>query len=1459
MTFRLTSFDTGWMAKVRDYAPGASVGYKVMDNMRLSPGYNVLGLNDRDFTASAYSPVGWAERREAQHLPRAHVGLRKLSPTYILACLWIIILLAFANAANAATYTVTKIADTKDGTCNADCSLREAIDAANGAGAGPHTINIPAGTYTISGAGDDTNTAGDFDINVAIDFVGAGSSSTILDGNLSDRIFHVRIAGTAVSVTGMKFIQGRAGASTGGGINSLSGNITVTDSIFDDCDGSQGGALYTNNASTITISGSTITNSNGTGAGGAMNGGTISITSSTFTNNATTGGHGGAVYASGAGGSITVTGTSSFSGNSASSYGGAIYAANTASITGATFNLNHADTATQRGGAVHVAALGQFTNCTITNNSAAGQGGGINGLGNIEITNSTISGNSVSAGAGGGVYAGGTLTINATTTIDNNTATAQGAGAFAGGAATVSGAIITNNTSSTATTTHRGGGITVSGNSTFTNSTISNNTIASGTGGGIGTAGTYTLNISNSTISGNRSTANAGGGIYSLGAITISNSTVSNNQTVGAYAGGGIYSNAAFTATDSTFSGNSAGGGNGGGAVYANAGSSLTRSTFSSNSSATLGGAIYNIGAAINLYGANTFTGNHANGSGGNAGGCVYTNQALTINDAGSVFSGNYGGGSGGCIWDSSTLNINGATTFDGNYSSAAGGGGAIISQGGTMTNVTFVNNHALDFGGAFYPLTTYTINNSTFENNYLDSATTGGGAIYLKNAVYTVTINNSTFSGNNAGGGQGGAINTYNNASTYAKAYNSTFYNNTASGTTQALFAGSSGRIQLFNSIISHPSANANLCNNTGAAGNNNVEYNNTGTLCTAATGRITTDPKLLTLAYNGGPTKTMALDTGSSAIDASGASATASDQRGVAAVGTRDAGAYESSGSASDTVAPAPVSNLATGAIGATTVQLTWTAPGDDYGSGTATTYDVRYSTSPITEGTWAGATAATGEPAPSVAGTSENFTVTGLSNSTTYYFAIKTSDEVPNTSTISNVVSATTTAGGITISGTLYSDEGTTVIATGPTVRLIANGSSVGTAVANGSGVYSITASVNAGDAIIAYIDSDGGAQGNAVTVSNGANLSGLNIYQNRVIARHDNGSSLTNALMSTAKGAYADADILYSVDGSNNLTVAGASSVLYIPAAHTYAPGTSVTTADLKNLGTITGGTTTFNVSGNWTNSGTFTANTSTVNLNGTNQTITGSTTFNNLTKSVISAATLTFAAGSTTTVNGTATLNGASGQLLSLVSSSPGTYWSFTLGAASTKAISYVSVTDSDASGSDAAKKPVNPANSNDGGHNLSWFVPSLIFLKTVAVTSDPFNGGTNPKYIPGAEALFTMRVTNSSAGTVDNNTLIITDPIPANTEVFTGDLSGGAPFIFADGTPSSGLTCAFTALGNLADCMDFSNDSGASWTYVPNGSFDPAVTNIRFSLSGTMNGSGGGNPYFDLKFRLRVK
>ncbi|RJS75398.1 PEGA domain-containing protein, partial [Methanophagales archaeon] len=117
-------------------------------------------------------------------------------------------------------------------------------------------------------------------------------------------------------------------------------------------------------------------------------------------------------------------------------------------------------------------------------------------------------------------------------------------------------------------------------------------------------------------------------------------------------------------------------------------------------------------------------------------------------------------------------------------------------------------------------------------------------------------------------------------------------------------------------------------------------------------------------------------------------------------------------------DTTSPSAVIDLSTSNPTPHSITLTWTAPGDDGNTGTASQYDIRYSTSEITEENWNSATQCTGEPAPKTAGSSETFTVTGLSPNTTYYFALKTADEVPNWSPISNSPSGKTTqvAGGL-----------------------------------------------------------------------------------------------------------------------------------------------------------------------------------------------------------------------------------------------------------------------------------------------------------------------------------------------------------------------------------------------------------------------------------------------------------
>ena len=154
------------------------------------------------------------------------------------------------------------------------------------------------------------------------------------------------------------------------------------------------------------------------------------------------------------------------------------------------------------------------------------------------------------------------------------------------------------------------------------------------------------------------------------------------------------------------------------------------------------------------------------------------------------------------------------------------------------------------------------------------------------------------------------------------------------------------------------------------------------------------------------------------------------------------------------------------------------------------------------------------------------------------------------------------------------------------------------------------------------------------------------------------------------------------------------------------------------------------------------------------------------------------------------------------------------------------------------------------ASSNTSGASggITVTAPSLVFLKSVAVYSDPANGTTTPKNIPGAEVDYTLLVTNTGNGAVDNNSITIVDPIPANTELFVGNLSGGLPFVFVNN--SSGLSC-------VSGCMDVSIDGGTSWIPVPGGPYAPLVTHLRFKPLGSMNG--GASPSFSLQFRVQVK
>jgi len=346
--------------------------------------------------------------------------------------------IALSSVAGAVTFPVTKTADTADGVCDADCSLREAIIAANAAG-GPDTITVPAGTYvlTIAGPdGEDASANGDLDITSDLTISGAGSATTIVDGNGTNRVFEIFVG--PVSFSGLTIRNGSA-AGFGGGIDNRStSTVTITNSTISNNQANGfGGGINNNGAGTVTISNSSVTGNTALGGnfGGGINNnfnGTLNVTDTVVSGN-TAGGFGGGGINNNFSGPATVT-SSTISGNTAENGGGINNnSSGSFTLTDSTVSGNTGTDTSPGGGGILNNSGGPMTiiESTISGNTSAGPGGGIanNSGGALTITNSTISNNtSTDANGGGGTYRGSTGAVSLTNvTMIGNTAPQGGA------------------------------------------------------------------------------------------------------------------------------------------------------------------------------------------------------------------------------------------------------------------------------------------------------------------------------------------------------------------------------------------------------------------------------------------------------------------------------------------------------------------------------------------------------------------------------------------------------------------------------------------------------------------------------------------------------------------------------------------------------------------------------------------------------------------------------------------------------------------------------------------------------------------------------------------------------------------------------------------------------------------------------------------------------------------------
>jgi CSLREA domain-containing protein len=275
----------------------------------------------------------------------------------------------------------------------------------------------------------------------------------------------------------------------------------------------------------------------------------------------------------------------------------------------------------------------------------------------------------------------------------------------------------------------------------------------------------------------------------------------------------------------------------------------------------------------VNFSGLTITNGNLSNDNGGgiqnaNSSTVNVTNCTISSNSTTTTIGGGGGGGGGGGIANSNNGTVNVTNCMlSGNSALNAGSGGGIFNSSSGTVNVTKStvsnNNSELNFGGGIASYGTLNVASSTLSGN---QANFGGGIFNLTGGRANVT--NSTLSGNSANNQGGGILNGETNSVTTVK--------NSIVALNAAGFSGPD--------VGGHfNSSGFNLIGKTDGSAGFTAATDQTGTAAAPL------DPKLDPngLKDNGGPTDTIALLTGSPAIDKGTSSGLTgiltTDQRGV------------------------------------------------------------------------------------------------------------------------------------------------------------------------------------------------------------------------------------------------------------------------------------------------------------------------------------------------------------------------------------------------------------------------------------------------------------------------------------------------------------------------------------------------------------------------------------------------
>jgi predicted outer membrane repeat protein len=722
--------------------------------------------------------------------------------------------------------------------------------------------------------------------------------------------------GGSVTVEGSTFSSLEANH-TGGAI-STSGDLVLHGVSLVENQSLQGGAIYVGVDGIAEIEGTSLEQNNGETGGAVMNAGSLVITGSALTGNRAEG-HGGGVTNLG---TLVLDGTS-LTGNTAVGDGGGLHNGvaghmtlvsvsameNEARAGGALNNLGvvHADASTfdnnhaDWGGAIQNSGTLELQAGQVHVNWSDAEGGGLYNTGSLLMIDVSVTGNHASDGGGmlnqgevelqGGHFehnvafldfAGaifnlqqGQLLINGTTFAHNSVINGGGAifsygvmtirqasfsanGAKWGGAiyywntqtAVIEATSFTNNYAG-----HWGGAILNSGNLELEDCTFTDNQGIDFSGALHNSGDVIGRGI---TFSGNTTNYGSGGAVENLMTASFEQSVFENNR---AYTNGGAISSvrqeSVLTLSEVTLSQNEA---TDGGAVYNSGSLHLDGVTLTNNKTSHYGGAIYNTGSleALNSH----FIENGGVDPRTDQGGAVYNSTDASVSFSNTYFEGNFAWYNGGAIASYGPLVVTHSQFIN---NSALDMGGAIFQIGGiaSLQDINFWGNETWNYAGTLYTNSQMEIQRCLIANSY----SWFGGAIMSGG---TLGIENSTISNNMAN--EGSAILNY---GTTSLSY-STIFGNSIDGNEVGGALHNYGSLSMANSIITGTAYGVNCFGDVALNGPNLSDDD-------SCPGFAVGDPLLGSLQDNGGPTFTHALLWGSPALDAASGECLPTDQRGA------------------------------------------------------------------------------------------------------------------------------------------------------------------------------------------------------------------------------------------------------------------------------------------------------------------------------------------------------------------------------------------------------------------------------------------------------------------------------------------------------------------------------------------------------------------------------------------------